>query len=152
HAASVPGRSAFSLVRTAPDLSDAMCFFAPISMHSVRHFFLCTAVSRRLLEHVAQACSERVKPVATTCVERGSKVVANLVRTLLRSPRCTAHHQLMGSSDAHAQEHDSYWYCGGPVNTSIRRDDECRCGRQNQTLEGLRPESFDPSLQVPEPH
>src|SRR4051812_33757511 len=39
-------------------------------------------------------------PAATMSVESSSKVVANLVRTLLRSPRCTAHHHLMGSSEA----------------------------------------------------
>src|SRR3982751_2283578 len=102
-------------------------------------------------EPLARPCSERIKPVATMGVESSSKVVANLVRTLLRSPRCTAHHQLMGSSDAHAQEHDSDWNCGGPVNTSVRRLDECRCGRQVQTRQGLRAESLHATLQVPEP-
>jgi len=48
-----------------------------------------------------------------------SKIVANDVRTLLRSLRCTAHHQPMGSSKAHAQEHDCYRYCGGPIDTSV---------------------------------
>ena len=110
---------------------DATSFLAPFRTHSPLISLLCTAVSRAVSERLARACSGRVKPSATTCVETGSKVVANLVRTLLRSPRCTAHHQLMGSSDAHAQEHDSYWHRGGPFDTSIRRDDERRCGRQS---------------------
>ncbi len=127
---------AFTSVKTGPRR-------AFVRLHAAV-FFLVRCGIQHELRSLKKEGRLHSNPGPTALAKSSSKVVANLVRTLLRSPRCTAHHQLMGSSEAHAQEHDSDWYCGGPFDTSIRHDDERRCGRQIQTSE-VQPEHLAPA-------